>query len=344
MFQTAQWAQSSEAAESLAQMAARGAKGDTKLAFFVRERQDLVSEWQRRDQARTDAFAQVPDKRNREAEAENLVRLAAIDARIAIIDKELAANFPDYAALASPAPLSVEEVQAQLAADEALVVFLDTPEWKPTPEETFIWVVTKTDMRWVRSELGTAALTREVAAIRCGLDYQGSWSDSHCSDLLGVAYTHADHDVLGKPLPFDLARAYALYKGLFGQIEDLIRDKHLLIVPTGPLTQLPFQVLITALSDDVPSGERQREVSSLGIEMKDLTPDERQSLKLPEQGVRIVQAIPKSAAEASGLKSDDILLIVDGGGVSTSQRVREVIQARLQEQRCNSIFYGMARS
>ena len=60
-------------------------------------------------------------------------------------------DFPDYAALAEPEPLSVEEVQAQLGADEALVLFLDTPEWKPTPEETFIWVVTKTDMRWVRS-------------------------------------------------------------------------------------------------------------------------------------------------------------------------------------------------
>ena len=47
-------------------------------------------------------------------------------------------------------------------------------------------------------------------------------------------------------LPFDHARAHKLYKGLFGEVEDLIKDKHLLIVPSGPLTQLPFQVLITA--------------------------------------------------------------------------------------------------
>jgi hypothetical protein len=44
------------------------------------------------------------------------------------------AKFPDYTAQASPAPLSVEEVQAQLAADEALMAFLDTPKFKPTPE------------------------------------------------------------------------------------------------------------------------------------------------------------------------------------------------------------------
>jgi CHAT domain-containing protein/Tfp pilus assembly protein PilF len=249
MFQTAQWAQSTDAAESLAQMATRSAKGDNRLAAFVRERQDLVTEWQRRDQLRTAAVAQTPDKRNRQAEAENVARLAAIDARINTIDKELATNFPDYAALASPAPLSVEAVQAELAPDEALVLFLDTRGRESTPEETFIWVVTKTNMKWVRSELGTAALTREVAALRCGLDYAGSWTDSHCADLLKVAYTHADHDVFRKPLPFDLGRAHELYEGLFGQIEDLIKDKRLLIVPSGPLTQLPFQVLVTEQPD-----------------------------------------------------------------------------------------------
>jgi hypothetical protein len=32
-------------------------------------------------------------------------------------------------------------------------------------------------------------------------------------------------------------------------IEDVIKDKHLLIVPSGALTQLPFQVLITEKPD-----------------------------------------------------------------------------------------------
>ena len=38
----------------------------------------------------------------------------------------------------------------------------------------------------------------------------------------------------GKPLPFDLTRAHQLYQALFGQVEDLIKGKHLLIVPSGP--------------------------------------------------------------------------------------------------------------
>jgi CHAT domain-containing protein len=245
-FQTAQWAQSSEAAESLAQMAARGAKGDAKLATLIRERQDLVAEWQRRDQGRSAAVAQPPDQRNRDAEAENTSRLKDIDARIATLDKTLATDFPDYAALVTPTPLSVESVQAQLGTDEALVLFLDTANLKPAPEETFIWVITKTDARWVRSELGTASLSREVAALRCGLDYESAWlvKASRCSSLLNAVYTPQDHR-RAAPLPFDLARAHALYKGLFDPIADLVKDRRLLIVASGPLTQLPFGVLVT---------------------------------------------------------------------------------------------------
>ena len=203
-----------------------------------------MAEWQRRDGLRNEWLGKTPDKRDAKAEAENSARLNAIDARIVEIDKELGAHFPDYAALASPAPLSVGEVQAQLGTDEALVFFLDTAEVQPAPEETFVWVVTKTDVRWVRSELGTAALVREVQALRCGLDAE-AWADGHCADLTGQSYTDAFREA-GKPLPFDHARAFRLYQALFGQAEDLIKGNQLLIVPSGALTQLPFQVLVTA--------------------------------------------------------------------------------------------------
>jgi CHAT domain-containing protein/Tfp pilus assembly protein PilF len=254
MFQAAQWALGSEAAGSLAQMAARGAKGDAKLAVLVRERQDLVEEWQKRDAIRTAAVSQPSDKRNKLAEAENVARLARIDARIGEIDKRLIAEFPDYAALAKPTPLSIAEVQAQLGADEALALFLDTPRAEPTSEETFVWIVTRTDVRWVRSELGTVALKREVAALRCGLD-AGQWDDdglaARCRTLLNMQPERDTQDnVRTETLPFDHARAHTLYKALFGQVEDLIRDKHLLIVPSAPLTQLPFHVLVTAASTD----------------------------------------------------------------------------------------------
>lgn len=55
--------------------------------------------------------------------------------------------------------------------------------------------------------------------------------------------SRADREA-GKPLPLDQARAFRLDQELFGQSEDLIRGKSLIIVPLGPLTQTPFQVLI----------------------------------------------------------------------------------------------------
>ncbi len=48
------------------------------------------------------------------------------------------------------------------------------------------------------------------------------------------------------PVQFDHARAHKLYTALFGEVQELIKGKYLLIVPSGPLTQLPFQVLITS--------------------------------------------------------------------------------------------------
>jgi tetratricopeptide (TPR) repeat protein len=244
-FLAAQWAIASKAAQALTQMAARGARGDPMLAVVVRERQDLIAEWHRRDAARTAAVAQPPDKRDFTAETTNVERLAAIDARIADIDRRLEIQFPDYASLASPAPLSIEEVQAYLREDEALALFLDTPELEPASEETFIWIVTKTAARWARSDLGSMGLAREVTALRCGLD-AAAWDGpgaERCAKTLDIAPGKLP-DSSG-PLPFDHTRAHRLYMGLFGDVQDLIRGKHLLIVPSGPLTQLPFQVLVT---------------------------------------------------------------------------------------------------
>ena len=83
-----------------------------------------------------------------------------------------------------------------------------------------------------------------MQALRCGLD-EGEWatpaSGRRCADLLRL---NAVPDP-SLPLPFDLGRAYALYKALFGEAEDLIKDKRLIIVPSGPLTSLPFHVLVT---------------------------------------------------------------------------------------------------
>jgi CHAT domain-containing protein/tetratricopeptide (TPR) repeat protein len=250
MFKTVQWSRVSDAASSLALMAARAAAGSDTLAELARERQDLVTEWQMRDALLTAARSAPPQERDQSAEAALSTRLAAIDVRLAQIDKTLATDFPDYASLAQPEPLSINQVQAMLREDEVLVAFVDTPAWRPTAEETFVWLVSKSGMRWVRSALGTPLLLREVAALRCGLDRWGNWAwvdeDRHWSATSDVCKV-LQPDGLGasSALPFDLGRSHALYKSLFGEVEDQIKDKNLLIVPSGALNALPFGVLVT---------------------------------------------------------------------------------------------------
>ena len=245
-FLRAQWAKSSETAASLSQMAARSAKSEPRLGSLIRERQDLVIEWQALEKALVTASTRPPDHRNAATEQRDREKRNAIDARIREIDRSLAEGFPEYADVAIPQPLTIEAVQAILRGDEALLLFLDTRETKSLSEDTYIWVVTKTAAIWVRSEMGTKSLTEYAIALRCGLD-RAAWDGNdaaRCGALLKTTYS-ADDERTGKPLPFDLARAHALYRALFGQVEELIRDKHLLIVPSGPLTTLPFQILVT---------------------------------------------------------------------------------------------------
>jgi hypothetical protein len=89
-----------------------------------------------------EASALPPDRRNAGDEQLQRQRLTLIENEIAELDRQLKTEFPDYFEFANPTPSSVEGLQHwMLGDDEALILLLDTPETKPTPEETFIWIV-----------------------------------------------------------------------------------------------------------------------------------------------------------------------------------------------------------
>ena len=246
-FACLQWTQGAGASAALSQMAARFGAGNDRLAGLVRERQDLVRDWKKFDALFNKAVGLATEKRNAQREKNIQARLKQIANRTRDIDAVFTRDFPDYAALANPKPLDVKAVQAELQDDEALVYFVDTPKWESTPEETFIWLITKNDFKWVRPPLGTLELTSIVNSLHCGLDAVG-WQDEKrkklCQGLLNTKYSHSNY-MLGQKLPFRSDLAYNLYTNLFGQIKDRIKGKKLLPVPSGPLTSLPFQVLLT---------------------------------------------------------------------------------------------------
>jgi CHAT domain-containing protein len=79
-------------------------------------------------------------------------------------------------------------------------------------------------------------LGEEVAALRAGLDPLAQQTAE------GSAGSRA-----GVVQGFDLTRAHALYRLVLGPVAEVFAGKrHLLVVPTGPLTSLPLQVLLTA--------------------------------------------------------------------------------------------------
>jgi CHAT domain-containing protein len=118
----------------------------------------------------------------------------------------------------------------------------------PPSSPSTLWVITKTKVSWHRIPMDTRALLDQVTALRCGLDAM-LWDDAASKEkcraaLKGSGYDGFDGNPVGV-LPFDLARSHALYKALLGPAQNLVKGKHLLIVASGPLTSLPFGVLVT---------------------------------------------------------------------------------------------------
>ena len=89
-------------------------------------------------------------------------------------------------------------------------------------------------------------ISQPASALRCGLD-AAAWEgegEKICQGLLATQFTGADAE-RGLALPFDVSLAHTLYQQLFGPVETLIKDKSFIVVPSGILSLLPFNALIT---------------------------------------------------------------------------------------------------
>jgi CHAT domain-containing protein len=252
-FELAQWELQNEAADALSSMAARFAKGGQALAKLVREQQDLLAA---REEAYRSLDAAAGKADTKAAEATRAV-ITEIEAKLAAKQAALRQAFPDYADLANPKPLALPDAQSLLGDGDALVLFLDLWQISKVPEETIVFALTKYEARWTSIGLGTAVLRQRVAALRCGLD-TGGWRDASrqkCHDLTGAEPAFdTNGEAIAETLPFRVDSAGALYRDLFGGIEEMIQGKRLFVVPSGALTQLPFEVLVTEIPNGKPQG------------------------------------------------------------------------------------------
>jgi CHAT domain-containing protein len=117
-------------------------------------------------------------------------------------------------ALSKPQPLTIEETQALLADDEAVVTIdLD--------QKSYVWVITKDRAEWKELLVSADDVSKVVGTLRVGLNPDA-------------------------PKPFDRKLAYQLYQQVLGPVEEIIAHKtRLSFVLDGALTSLPPQALIT---------------------------------------------------------------------------------------------------
>jgi CHAT domain-containing protein/tetratricopeptide (TPR) repeat protein len=222
-FGAAQRAHETRAGAALSQMAARFGAGNDAIASVVRRQQDLKASLDSLDR-RIAAELGAPDGKRNDA---LLARLRAESARARQSFDETSAQitreFPAYAELSSPAPLSVVQTQALLKPDEALVSFFGMND------KSYVFAVTREGSVWQQIALGTNAISDQVSKLRLGL---------------------SDPAPDAPPTPFDLDASFDMYSALIGPVESAIANKpKLLVVPTGALTSLPFHVLVTRKPD-----------------------------------------------------------------------------------------------
>jgi CHAT domain-containing protein len=214
-WEATQRAQTRDIAIAIEMAASRTIAGDARVRGRLDESQRLEAELMTIRGELAALYLGGTDPATRTRRAQLLERQNSISLRRQTLLREIVALAPAYDGMISNSAVSLDASQALLRPGEALVSIL------PDTKGTTVWIVTPTDVRWSQAALGEKELEEKVKKLRLGL-------------------------AGGPKASFDVAASFSLYRALFGASEPLMRGiKHLIIVPTGPLTGIPFSILVT---------------------------------------------------------------------------------------------------
>lgn len=232
VFAALQDALAGRAGTAIANAAARNAAAgrSTGLEALVRRRQDLSDQWNANEALFVQAAGVVG------ADAAALRQRLATDRQqreteMAVIDARLHAEFPAYAKLVRPLPISLAAAQALLASDEAFLLVL------PSAFGTHVVAVSRDAARWARSDWNDARVASSVRRLL--------WNVG--ANVTVDAETERRWIAEGGPgNPFDRRGAYALHEEIVAPVAGVLAGKrHVFIVAGGALSGLPFGVLVT---------------------------------------------------------------------------------------------------
>ncbi len=256
-----QWTGVTRSAEALAQMEARFSLEDPGQALLLRRRQDLREAHRRAASGLLAAFGAEAGAAERRDLATSL---ADLEGELARVEASLSAAGLDVPGRGAVAPLPLEEIEALLGPDEALVMFvlpgLDPKRLEGAGSTTNrVVAITREGVHVAPiPEESRRRLRRRIAAFRC----QMATNDAACSSSAGAGTRGAmldlgDEEEVAPGAPaFDTTAAYALWQDLFGGIAPAIAGKaHLVLVPPADLLDLPFAALVTSPEPAATLGE-----------------------------------------------------------------------------------------
>ena len=203
------------AGEAVNALGVRFAAGNDRLAQIVRRDQDLAAEYTDLDRIIFSVVAKDVPERDTTTEQQIRQHIEKIAEERHDLQARLAFEFPAYAALSNPQPLTVKEIQALQAGDEALVV-VDLGA-----EQSYVWAITRDAADWRELPVTAAEVAKQVSILR---------------DLLDVRSAKS----------FDPQASFELYREILAPVEDLLRGKpRWTLVLDGALASLPPQLLVT---------------------------------------------------------------------------------------------------
>ncbi|NVO07338.1 MAG: tetratricopeptide repeat protein, partial [Rhodoferax sp.] len=216
----ADWARGGVVKDALNDAAVRSSAATPALADVVRREQDAKNEIAGLRRFLSGELGAV-DTALPMVAAQMRERIAVLEAERLKLQSEVKAKFPNYDRLVHPQAPRAQEIQKQLAPDQALVLVL------PSRGAVYVWALTSDQpTAFMRADTTPERVAQLVARLRRQLDF-GTEADAGTQ--------------------FDGAAAYALYDQLLAPLQAQLAGKTALVVAAGgPLSQIPFGLLHTA--------------------------------------------------------------------------------------------------
>jgi CHAT domain-containing protein len=201
--------------------AVRAAVANPALADLVRRKQDAAKHITALTARLADLLSPRSDQPDPTVVQHLRAEIDVLRRARAALTTQIEKEFPAYAELINPRPLTVDQARALLRPGEALIATL------VTRDRTFVWAIPASGpVAFAAVPMGAQELEQTVATLRQALEPRATTLED---------------------IPeFDLALAYRLYGALLEPVRSAWHDaRSLLVVAHGPLSQLPLVVLPT---------------------------------------------------------------------------------------------------